>query len=292
MIYTIVRKDSADKVDAVISFDSILSVDEAWSATVTSQTVEYGFNISDNINIEAPTYSITATISSYSLFNLDKEIVWNGEDFTSSSQSDEKSHILVRDEIIRILKERSIVSLIESDLNSDNTDLETKYTELKSGYYREIDTCVITSLSISHPDQGTGAFSVSMTLQQINLAKIDISELEEDEKRALLRPLAKTYEPNSSKTKKEDGYIDPETGLPDESAPPSSSSGDYDKMRKYYEDKLGIAKTKEQIAATEKATNYMERTGEAASVVERAGTPTAIKGFNESALIIQGGIIQ
>lgn len=292
MIYTIVRKDSADKVDAVISFDSVLTLDESWSATVTSQTVEYGFNISDNINIEAPTYTITATISSYSLFNLDKEIVWNGEDFTSSSQSDEKSHILVRDEIIRILKERSVVSLIESDLNSDNTDLETKYTELKSGYYREIDTCVITSLSISHPDQGTGAFSVSMTLQQINLAKIDISELEEGEKRALLRPLAKTYEPNSSKTKKEDGYIDPETGLPDESAPPSSSSGDYDKMRKYYEDKLGIAKTKEQIAATEKATNYMERTGEAASVVERAGTPTAIKGFNESALIIQGGIIQ
>lgn len=292
MIYTIVRKDSTDKVDAVISFDSVLTLDESWSATVTSQTVEYGFNISDNINIEAPTYTITATISSYSLFNLDKEIVWNGEDFTSSSQGDEKSHILVRDEIIRILKERSIVSLIESDLNSDNTDLETKYTELKSGYYREIDTCVITSLSISHPDQGTGAFSVSMTLQQINLAKIDISELEEGEKRALLRPLAKTYEPNSSKTKKEDGYIDPETGLPDENAPPSSSSGNYDEMRKYWEDKLGIPKTKEQIAATGKATNYMERTGEAASVVERAGTPTAIKGFNESALIIQGGIIQ
>lgn len=292
MIYTIVRKDSADKVDAVISFDSILSVDEAWSATVTSQTVEYGFNISDNINIEAPTYSITATISSYSLFNLDREIVWNGEDFASSSQSDEKSHILVRDEIIRILKERSIVSLIESDLNSDNTDLETKYTELKSGYYREIDTCVITSLSISHPDQGTGAFSVSMTLQQINLAKIDISELEEGEKRALLRPLAKTYEPNSSKTKKEDGYIDPETGLPDESAPPSSSSGNYDEMRKYWEDKLGIPQTKEQIAATQKTIHYMERTGEAATVTDRAGTPTAIKGFNDSALIIQGGIIQ
>lgn len=290
MIYTIVRKDSADKVDAVISFDSILSLDESWSATVTSQTVEYGFNISDNINIEAPSYSITATISSYSLFNLDKEIVWNGEESSSSSQANENSHILVRDEIIRILKERSIVSLIESQLNSDNEDLESKYSELKSGYYREIDTCVITSLSISHPDQGTGAFSVSMTLQQINLAKIDISELEEGEKRALLRPLAKTYEPNSSKSKKEDGYINPETGLPEEGTPPQA--GNYDEMRKYWEDKLGIPETKEQTAALEKSANYMERTGQPSSVVDRAGTPTAIKGFNASALITQGGIIE
>ena len=59
MIYTLVRRKGED-IDAIISFDSISSFDESWSATVTTQTVEKGFNISDNINIEPPTYDIRA----------------------------------------------------------------------------------------------------------------------------------------------------------------------------------------------------------------------------------------
>lgn len=292
MIYTIVRKDENDKIDAVISFDSVSGVDESWSATVTSQTVEYGFNISDNINIEAPTYSITAILSSYSLFNQDKEIVWDGQDFTTPTETDRDSHIAARDEIIGILKDRSIVSLIESTANSNNSNLDEKYQEITSSYNREIDTCVITSLSIGHPDQGTGAFIVSMTIQKVNLAHIEISELEEGEKRALLRPLMKTREDVKTSSSKEEGNIDPDTGLPDESAPATSSGNNYDEMRKYHEERLGVPYDKDTVAALGRSENYMKNTGQPSTITDRAGNPVAIKGWDKSALIIQGGIIE
>ena len=100
MIYTIVRKDDNGKIDAIISFDSITSMDESWNATVTSQTVEYGFNISDNTNIEAPTYNISAVLSSYS-FQKRQEIIWDGEDFSSGGEPNLNYHIEVRDQMIR-----------------------------------------------------------------------------------------------------------------------------------------------------------------------------------------------
>lgn len=291
MIYTIVRKDKESNIDAVISFDSVSSVDESWSATVTSQTVEYGFNITDNINIEAPSYSISAVLSSYSLFNKNKEIVWDGESFESLSEDNIKnSHVIARDEIIRVFKERSIVSLIESDSNSDNANLSEKYNEITSGYSREIDTCVITSLSIGHPDSGTGAFLVSLNVQQINLAKVDISELGEGEKRALLKPLMKVYEPVKSKSSKEDGNIDPDTGLPDDSAPASTgSTGNYDAMRKYHEDRLGIPYDKDYIKSLEASENYMKNTGQPSTVTNAGGNPVAIKGWDDSALVMPDG---
>lgn len=292
MIYTIVRKDKDNNIDAVISFDSISSVDESWSATVTSQTVEYGFNISDNINIEAPTYSIAATLSSYSLFNQEKEIVWDGQDFTANGATDRNSHVVARDEIIEIFKDRSIVTLIESEANSNNSNLSEKYQELTSSYNREIDTCVITSLSIGHPDQGTGAFLVSMTIQKINLARIEISELEEGEKIALVRPLMQTYDAEKTKSSKEEGNIDPDTGLPDESAPAASNGNNYAEMRKYHEDRLGLPYDKDYVAALGRSENYMKNTAEPSTVTTQAGNPVAIKGWNDSALIIKGGIIE
>ena len=290
MIYTIVRKDKDNNIDAVISFDSISSVDESWSATVTSQTVEYGFNISDNINIEAPTYSIAATLSSYSLFNQDKEIVWDGQDFSSSDTTDRNSHVVARDEIIEIFKDRSIVTLIESEANSNNSNLSEKYQELTSSYNREIDTCVITSLSIGHPDQGTGAFLVSLTIQKVNLARIEISELEEGEKRALLRPLMKTREDVKTKSEKSEGTIDPETGLPNEEPVPESAKGNREEMAKHYEELYGIKASKEYLDAVERATYLMKTTGKAHSVVKTGSTYTVIKGLNANALLTVGGV--
>lgn len=289
MIYTIVRKDENDKIDAVISFDSVSGVDESWSATVTSQTVESGFNISDNINIEAPTYSITAILSSYSLFNQDKEIVWDGQDFTTPTETDRESHIAARDEIIDIFKDRSIVSLIESTANSNNSNLDEKYQEITSSYNREIDTCVITSLSIEHPDQGTGAFIVSMTIQKVNLARIEISELGEGEKRALLRPLMKTREEVKTKSEKSEGTIDPETGLPSEESIPESAKGNREEMAKYYEELYGIKASEEYLDAVERATYLMKTTGKAHSVVKTGTSYTVIKGLNASALLTVGG---
>lgn len=192
MIYTLIRRNGED-IDAIISFDSITSFDESWSATVTTQTVEKGFNISDNINIEPPTYDIQAILSSYSLFKSDREISWDGESFsTQAAQLNSESHIIARDELIKIFTDRSILTLIESSNNSVNESFDVKYDEITSGYNKEINNCVITSLSISNPDSATGAFIVSLKLQKIYVALVTTVEVEAGQMTRTLKPLNKT----------------------------------------------------------------------------------------------------
>lgn len=200
MIYTLVRRDSGGNVDAVISFDSITSMDESWTAKVSSYTVENGFDISDNVNVEPTEYSISAVISSYSLFNLDNEIVWNGEDFKSGNNYTIDSHIFARDEIIRIFKEGSVLTLLETTANSANEDLTTKVEELKAGFVNEIENCVMTSLSISHPDSGGAAFYVNIKLQKVVVAVVNTSELADSEMTPAVRPMKGNTDNVSSDT--------------------------------------------------------------------------------------------
>lgn len=289
MIYTIVRKDDNDKIDAIISFDSITSMDESWNATVTSQTVEYGFNISDNTNIEAPTYNISATISSYSLFRKDREITWDGEEFKTESEPNLNFHIEVREQLIKVFSDRKLVTLIESSVNSDNTNDKVKVEELKSGYFKEIDDCIITSLSFSHPDTGSGAIKADIKLQKIVIANVAITELAEGEKRALLRELPVNFEPYSGKSKKEEGLVDPTTGLPDESAT-GIEKGNRDEMEKIMREKLGINDDKEYLEAVQRATDAVNRTGKTHTVVKAGNSYRVIQGRNAAALLTIDGV--
>lgn len=289
MIYTIVRKDDNDKIDAIISFDSITSMDESWNATVTSQTVEYGFNISDNTNIEAPTYNISSTISSYSLFRKDREITWNGEEFKTESEPNLNFHIEVREQLIRVFSDRKLVTLIESSVNSDNTSDRVRVEELKSGYFKEIEDCIITSLSFSHPDTGSGAIKADIKLQKIVMANVAITELSEGEKRALLRELPVNFEPYSGKSKKEEGLIDPTTGLPTESSTPIQK-GNRDEMEKIMRENLGINDDKEYLEAVQKATDAVNRTGKTHTVVKAGNSYRVIQGRNAAALLTIDGV--
>ena len=289
MIYTIVRKDDNDKIDAIISFDSITSMDESWNATVTSQTVEYGFNISDNTNIEAPTYNISSTISSYSLFRKDREITWNGEEFKTESEPNLNFHIEVREQLIKVFSDRKLVTLIESSVNSDNANDKVKVEELKSGYFKEIDDCIITSLSFSHPDTGSGAIKADIKLQKIVMANVAITELAEGEKRALLRELPVNFEPYSGKSKKEEGLIDPTTGLPTEGSTPIQK-GNRDEMEKIMRENLGINDDKEYLEAVQKATDAVNRTGKTHTVVKAGNSYRVIQGRNAAALLTIDGV--
>jgi hypothetical protein len=264
MIYTIVRKDKSDNINAVISFDSVTSLDESWSATVTSQTVEYGFNVTDNINIEAPSYSISAIISSYSLFNIDRELVWDGADFKSEAKSDNYSHVAARDKIIKVFSDRSLVTLIESEANSNNENIGTKYTELKSGYHKEIDNCVISSLSITHPSGGTGAFYVTMTLQKIVMANIEIGVLSEGENRRAIQTLGVTFKEESSKSKKEDGSDTSESNTPnaaDEEFSETVGKGNYDEMREKNRRDSGVTQLEDDLKALKQSEYDMATSG-------------------------------
>ena len=289
MIYTIVRKDDNDKIDAIISFDSITSMDESWNATVTSQTVEYGFNISDNTNIESPTYNISSTISSYSLFRKDREITWNGEEFKTESEPNLNFHIEVREQLIRVFSDRKLVTLIESSVNSDNTNDKVKVEELKSGYFKEIEDCIITSLSFSHPDTGSGAIKADIKLQKIVMANVAITELAEGEKRALLRELPVNFEPYSGKSKKEEGLIDPTTGLPSEGSTPVQK-GNRDEMEKIMRENLGINDDKEYLEAVQRATDAVNRTGKTHTVVKAGNSYRVIQGRNAAALLTIDGV--
>ena len=290
MIYTIVRKDDNDKIDAIISFDSITSMDESWNATVTSQTVEYGFNISDNTNIEAPTYNISSTISSYSLFRKDREITWNGEEFKTESEPNLNYHIEVREQLIKVFSDRKLVTLIESSVNSDSTNDKVKVEELKSGYFKEIDDCIITSLSFSHPDTGSGAIKADIKLQKIVMANVAITELAEGEKRALLRELPVNFEPYSGKSKKEEGLIDPTTGLPAEDGSTPIQKGNRDEMEKIMREKLGINDDKEYLEAVQRATQAVSITGKTHTVVKAGNSYRVIQGRNAAALLTIDGV--
>lgn len=163
-----------------MSFSSISSFDSSWSATVTTQTVERGFNISDNINIEPETYDIQATLSSYSLFNTNRELVWDNETFKEvGEEKADDGHINARDKLVTLFTDRSIITIIESSANSNNPDIVQKEQELKSGYFKEIENCVITSLSISYPEKSSEAFQVSLKLQKIYVAQVETQEAPE-----------------------------------------------------------------------------------------------------------------
>lgn len=206
MIYTLIRKDASDSVQSIISFDSISSMDESWTAQVSSYTVESGFNITDNVNIEPTTYSIDAIISGYSLFRKGSEITWDGEGF-SSEEDLNLEHLYARDEIIETFKSGAVLTILESSASSNHTNLDTKLTELYSGTKKEIDNCVMTSLSISHPSGGTGAFFVSIKLQKIEVALIETHILKDDELSPAVRPMKENTdnEASSSKTESEEG---------------------------------------------------------------------------------------
>ena len=196
MIYTIVLKDTDDSgnsvINGVISFDCIKSFSESRSATVSTQTVEKGFNISDNINIEPVQFNLDGYISSYHLLGDKYEITWDGRQFKSSNNQVTYSHARVRDSLINFFEERNVFTLMESEYSSSQDDDQDAYSEQKSGYYKEHENCVLTSMDFSAPEASSEVFSISMKLQKITIAVVQERRLEKGEIGVLQK-----YRPNT-----------------------------------------------------------------------------------------------
>lgn len=197
MIYTIVLKSvddgGSETVNGVISFDCIKSFSESRSATVSTQTVEKGFNISDNINIEPVQFTLDGYISSYYLKDDENEIVWDGSRFkTNNSDSKTYTHARVRDSLINFFEERNVFTLMESEYGSTNKDITENYNEQKRGYYKEYENCVLTSMDFSVPEASSEVFSISMKIQKITIAVVQERRLEKGEMRVLQK-----YRPNT-----------------------------------------------------------------------------------------------
>lgn len=192
MIYTLINRNKDGNIAQIISFDSVQSFTESLRSTVSSSTVEYGFPISDNVTTENPTYSLNTTVSSYSLFNSDKEIYWDGQDFvTSSSTMDTSLHIYMRDSVKSLWENRQVISILESEKASFEVNLETKYTQLTSKYNKEYLNCVITSLEIDTSESSNGVIFLKMTIEKVDVAYVSFGQLQEDQMQPPLKAHSK-----------------------------------------------------------------------------------------------------
>ena len=196
MIYTIVAKDKDDKVVAYFDFDCVRSFDLNMSANVSSTPVESAETITDNISYEPNTYSIEAIISSYGIFDATKEIVYDGRGLRQvNSQAKEslKTHLTAREKLMQLFFSRQTVSLIESDrkpLVYNNP--QEAYEMQKQGHFVESESCIITSLKISYPESADDAFYVSMSIQKVLLASVQVLEMTPEEMIPQVTPLLQT----------------------------------------------------------------------------------------------------
>ena len=196
MIYTIVAKDKDDKVVAYFDFDCVRSFDLNMSANVSSTPVESAETITDNISYEPNTYSIEAIISSYGIFDATKEIVYDGRGLRQvNSQANEslKTHLTAREKLMQLFFSRQTVSLIESDrkpLVYNNP--QEAYEMQKQGHFVESESCIITSLKISYPESSDDAFYVSMSIQKVLLASVQVLEMTPEEMIPQVTPLLQT----------------------------------------------------------------------------------------------------
>lgn len=196
MIYTIVAKDKDDKVVAYFDFDCVRSFDLNMSANVSSTPVESAETITDNISYEPNTYSIEAIISSYGIFDATKEIVYDGRGLRQvNSQAKEslKTHLTAREKLMQLFFSRQTVSLIESDrkpLVYNNP--QEAYEMQKQGHFVESESCIITSLKISYPESADDAFYVSMSIQKVLLASVQVLEMAPEDMIPQVTPLLQT----------------------------------------------------------------------------------------------------
>ena len=196
MIYTIVAKDKDDKVVAYFDFDCVRSFDLNMSANVSSTPVESAETITDNISYEPNTYSIEAIISSYGIFDATKEIVYDGRGLRQvGGQAKEslKTHLTAREKLMQLFRSRQTVSLIESDrkpLVYNNP--QEAYEMQKQGHFVESESCIITSLKISYPESADDAFYVSMSIQKVLLASVQVLEMTLEEMTPQVTPLLQT----------------------------------------------------------------------------------------------------
>lgn len=187
MMYTLASfKDN--KVTALITFDAITSLEEKWSANVTTQVVEKGFNISDSVTVEPPTFSIKGIVTSYSIFDMRGEITWVNGSFVPRDYKTEERHITSRDKLIDLISSGGVVTILESKEVYIDDDINTAYTQTAVSKVREIEDCVITSLTLNQPDSASGAIDISLELQRVMLATVDSKALEPNEVQPTLIP--------------------------------------------------------------------------------------------------------
>lgn len=230
MIYSFVKFSKDGKtVQRVFSFDVIQSFSESWSANVSKSTVESGFPIADNITVENPVFNIAGVLSSYSIFDNTKELVWNGDDFVQEQGNvDLLRHITLRNDLKALFLERDFFTLLESEKNSFTGEDKERLDQLKSGYSQSYKNCVLTNFSIDYSDTSQDVVFVKLVVEQLNIARVITTELSAAQMTPRLVALKKEVINKSSSTTssdatKGDPIKDGATGANGEKSTDSSS---------------------------------------------------------------------
>lgn len=230
MIYSFVKFSKDGKtVQRVFSFDVIQSFSESWSANVSKSTVESGFPIADNITVENPVFNISGVLSSYSIFDNTKELVWDGEDFVQEQGNvDLLRHITLRNDLKALFLERDFFTLLESEKNSFTGEDKERLDQLKSGYSQSYKNCVLTNFSIDYSDTSQDVVFVKLVVEQLNIARVITTELSAAQMTPRLVALKKEVINKSSSTTssdatKGDPIKDGATGANGEKSTDSSS---------------------------------------------------------------------
>lgn len=259
MIYTLIHKNADNVVDVICTFDAVLSASESWSGSVSKHTVEAGFPISSHINVENPVFDLSLRLSAYSVFQDGAELVWKDNDFTQSAEVDAYRHINAKDDLTKYFESRYIFTLLISENNTyESEDVQVIEQDLKSGYFKEHENCVITSLGFDQSNGTSTSFNVTMKLEKLNVAKVVFTQLTEDEKQRRIVPV-KQRQATSSAGKASGEEAD--LGIPKDTSTKSTDAGSVVKKEpKYITDKK--AEQAREIAIHEKAvggTNTYDR---------------------------------
>ncbi|MBQ0112882.1 MAG: hypothetical protein KBT03_07120 [Bacteroidales bacterium] len=194
MIYTIIVRDDKSEIEKIISFDSITSFDESYSAQICKNPVERGFVISDHIVLENRKFDISGIVSAYSVFDEGLELTWSNGAFVSpsdNSSSYTERHIRIEDDIRNLLVDRKVFSVLRSYNNSYNTDDTQKLKDLESTQVELIENCVISSLSFSQGSGISGAVFPKMSVEQVQVAVTQTETLTTEEQKPLLQKIPK-----------------------------------------------------------------------------------------------------
>lgn len=174
MIHTIVTYDPSGAVADTITLDCVKSFSESYTATVTTNPVESGTIISDDIIHEQETFSMSGIISDYAFRRAGFRVVFQNGEFVRESvvddSRDELPTIYVKDRLRSIIQDGEVFSVIKS-IGKDvlGTTLENYFP------------CVATNLTVS--DIEDGAIEVSITIKKIQVATVIFKQIDKTTRR-------------------------------------------------------------------------------------------------------------
>ena len=210
MIHTIVTYEPSGAVADTISLDCVKSFSETYTATVTTNPVETGTVITDDIIHDQETFSMSGIISDYAFRKAGFKVVFKdgelvAEESTRDSR-DELPTLYVKRRLIDLIQNGEVFSIIKSiSKDVDGTTLESHFP------------CVATSLTVN--DLEDGAIEVSISIKKIVVATVIFQQIDKATRRLIPFVKPKDESSESATGASPDPNANAKTGLKTGEAP-------------------------------------------------------------------------